>query len=70
MVCMPPQPSVTSNSVRPTTMAPMESIHCCHHAAVCGVEWNVMSGLDVRTSTSPLPSESNSRPMVLSAFAM
>ena len=70
MVCRPPQPSVTSNSVRPTTIAPSESIHARQYAADCGVMWKVMSGVAVGTSTSPLFRQSKSRPMVLSALAM
>jgi len=40
------------------------------YAALAAVRWKVMSGEAVGTSTSPVCSQSKSRPMLLSALAM
>ena len=70
MGCRPPQPSVKSNSVRPTTSAPAAAIERCQNSALCGVTWKVRSGVAVVTSTSPASYQSNSAPIVLSSKAM
>jgi len=53
--CRPPHPDVKSNSLRPTTNAPVCSVSARTYLAFSSVSRNVSSGFAVGTSTSPLP---------------
>ena len=59
--CMPFQPLVMSNSLRPTTNTPVCSIVMRMTSALAGVTRCVMSGLRVGISTSPSSYHAKSR---------
>src|SRR5215208_5684535 len=60
MGCLPPQPFVMSNVLRPVTIAPIEENASCSISAAWDETLNVMSPLGATKSVSPLEYQSKS----------
>src|SRR5215207_4528013 len=61
MGCLPPQPFVMSNVLRPVTIAPIEENASCSISAAWDETLNVISPLGATKSVSPLEYQSKSR---------